>query len=190
MSIQTHFFVSHELQTKIGEIENKLIGVSKEFFEIWREDIFLSLAWWFSLLLTIIPWFLWIKYRKKESSSRLLFAGFFVIIISSWLDFFGTMYGLWHYPSKILPSMPPFIPYDFCILPVFAMFLIQYKIRIHVWVKAVIYGGINAFVGEPILWMIHFYEPEHWRFFYSFPIYVIIYIMADWLSKRTSFAEL
>jgi len=38
--------------------------------------------------------------------------------------------------------------------------------------------------------MIHFYEPDHWRFFYSLPIYAIIFIIADWLSKRASFAEL
>lgn len=187
---QTDLFVSNDLHTQLAEIHAKLVEVSYAFLEVWKEEIFLSSAWWLSLAFTIMPWLLWVKYRKKESTSRLLFAGFFVLVISSWLDFFGTIFGLWFYPAKVLPSMPPFLPYDFCILPVFAMFLMQYKTQVSVWIKAFVFGGINAFIGEPILWMIHFYEPEQWKYYYSFPIYTIIYIIADWFSKRTSFAEL
>lgn len=190
MSIPTDFFVSHELHKKLGKIENRLNEVAKDFIEIWKEDIFLSSSWWLSLALSVIPWLLWAKYRNKESASRLLFAGFFIIIISSWLDFFGAQLGFWYYPSKLFPLQPPYFPYDFCILPVIAMFFMQYKTQIPAWIKAIVYSVINCFIGEPILWAIHFYEPVDWKFYYSFPIYVLIYLVGDWLSKRKSFAEL
>jgi hypothetical protein len=63
--------------------------------DIWLEQVLFSWRWWFSLFLTIIPWILWIKYRPKQSTYRLLFVGFYIVIITSYLDFLGYSYGLW-----------------------------------------------------------------------------------------------
>ncbi|MFC6604110.1 hypothetical protein ACFQDF_25425 [Ectobacillus funiculus] len=68
--------------------------------------------------------------------------------------------------------------------------LIQYKPSISPIIKAIIFGGCSAFVAEPIFSAIHFYELVHWKYYYSFPIYIMVYLIAHWISKRTTFKPL
>ncbi|MGM0875044.1 MAG: CBO0543 family protein [Bacillota bacterium] len=74
--------------------------------------------WWLGVGLPIIPWLLWFKFRKKESSDRLLYVGYFVILISSWLDIMGVALGWWFYKSKVIPVIPTYIPWDITLMPV------------------------------------------------------------------------
>lgn len=41
-----------------------------ELLHIWLKDIVFTWHWWIDLSLTILPWILWLKVRKKESTHR------------------------------------------------------------------------------------------------------------------------
>ncbi|WP_423798454.1 CBO0543 family protein [Neobacillus sp. SAB-20_R2A] len=174
----------------IGDFYKKIKETHFEYFDFWLHHTFLHWDFFLSTVLAVIPWIVWIKYRKKESTHRLLFAGFFVLIISSWFDFWGTMYGLWYYTGKVLPSMPSFIPWDFCILPVTIMFLIQYKPKTSPFLKGFIFSCATSFIGEPVFRWIGIYVMVKWSFLYSVPIYFLIYLAADRLSRVKNFAEI
>lgn len=146
--------------------------------------------WWLGLALIILPWLLWIKYRKKESSDRLLYAGFFVLIISSWLDYIGTTFGLWYYRILVVPTPPPYIIWDFCLMPVTVRFFIQVNPQIKPFTKSIMFAVLTAFIGEPIFSGLGFVVQKHWEHYYSFPIEIVIYLSAYYISKRKNFAEI
>ncbi|WP_160725613.1 CBO0543 family protein [Bacillus sp. USDA818B3_A] len=158
-----------------------------KYFHFWKEHTLFHWDWWLSFGLTIIPWIIWLQLRQKETTARYMFSAFFIIIITSWLDFIGVVLGLWYYPSKILPTIPSYIPWDFCMFPVSMTIFMQFKPQISPFKKAIVYSSLVSFVGEPLFQLIGFYTMVHWKYIYSFPIYLIIYLCADWISKRKTF---
>jgi hypothetical protein len=165
----------HELHTKYGRL--------------WLEDTFLHWDWWLAFLFSLVAWGFWIFYHKKESTHRLLYAGVFVILISLILDYIGVAMGLWFYSGKLTPSFPAWMPFNFCMLPVTIMFLIQTKPHIAPWKKGIFFGALTSYVGEPIFVWLGFYVLTGWKYSFSVPIYAVIYLFADWLTKRKAFSE-
>lgn len=161
-----------------------------DMISLWLEYTFLTWQWWLGVALTIVPWIAWIIFKKKESANRLLFVGLFVMLISAWLDLMGILFGLWSYYSNVVPFSPAFLPWDFTLLPVTVMFLLQIKPKISPFIKAVAFSGFSSFIAEPFFNMIGIYNPSHWKYIYSFPIIIVIYLISDWLSKRMYFERI
>jgi hypothetical protein len=170
---------AHEIQ----EITNKVI-------DLWQQEVVFSWRWWFGVSLTILAWFIWIKYHKKESRYRLLVAGFFVTTVSISLDALGVQLGLWSYRYQVLPIIPAYLPYDLSLMPVVIMFLIQVKPSYSPVKKSFIFGVLTAFLGEPLIVLTDIYNTENWRYYYSVPIYIIIYLASHWLITRKQFEKL
>ncbi|WCK53567.1 hypothetical protein PP175_19850 [Aneurinibacillus sp. Ricciae_BoGa-3] len=178
------------VRNKIQTIYDSTERMNREYLAIWRDHILFSWEWWVCLLLTIVPWMAWVKFRKKESSDRLLYAGFFVLIISSYLNFLGISYGLWWYLVDVIPTVPSFVVWDCSVLPVMSMLFLQYKPEYSPYIKALLFSLFNSFVAETIFRWIGFYEPKNWNSLYSFPLYYLIYMMADYLSRRNAFVKI
>lgn len=179
---------------KTGLDEKQLEEIKKAYEEVrdanslsedvWLKHVVFTAEWWVAVCLVLVPWTLWFIFRKKNSTDRLLYAGIFVISIASWLDFIGIVKGLWVYHVDVIFTIPAYILWDFSIMPVFVMFLLQVKPGVHPFWKALFFAGSAAFVGEPVFTWIGFYEPLKWSIFYSFPIYVLIYLAAYYLASR------
>jgi hypothetical protein len=41
-----------------------------------------------------------------------------------------------------------------------------------------------SFIAEPFFICIGLYQPLNWEHIYSFPIYIVIYLLANYISKR------
>ncbi|NKE05804.1 MULTISPECIES: CBO0543 family protein [Mesobacillus] len=176
-----------ELMDKYAKETHEIV---KQVIELWQQEVIFSWRWWFGVIVTIITWFLWIKFHKKESRYRLLTAGFFVMTISVALDAIGVQMGLWSYRYEVFPFIPAYLPYDLALMPVIIMSLIQYKPHFSPIKKAVIFGLLTAFIGEPLIVVTDIYKPINWKFYYSIPIYIVIYLVAYWLTKRENFEKL
>jgi hypothetical protein len=176
--------VSEDLKNEIEQNYDLIQKANEQMMELWLEHVLFSWRWWLGGFLTISPWLFWLKVRKRESSGRLLFAGMVVVLIVSWLDFVGIAFGLWHYISEVLPFIPAFIPWDFSMIPVLAMLILQTEKFSNPFVKAAIFACISSFIAEPLFEAIGLYEQETWRNLYSFPIYFAIYLAAHYLSKK------
>ncbi len=157
---------------------------------LWLKDTLFTWKWWLGVVMSTVPWIIWFIFRRQESKDRLLLAGFFVMLIASWFDVLGVLFGLWSYYHNVVPFSPAFVPWDFTLLPVMTMFFLQIKPRISPWLKAIVLSGISSFMAEPLFVYIGLYNPKHWKFIYSFPILAVIYLMAHWLSRRVAFKEL
>jgi hypothetical protein len=176
---------------------SKTTGMRKTFWEYheaythrsvaWKDEVLFTWQWWVGVTLTIICWIIWIVFRKRESTDRLLYSGIFVALVSVTLDNIGVQLSAWNYLKPFSPIIPAYIPFDFALMPVAVMFLIQYFYNRNPWIIGLLFGGLAAFVGEPIFKLLKIYNPTNWKFIYSFPFYTLIYLLAHKLAARDKF---
>ncbi|WP_025027742.1 CBO0543 family protein [Caldalkalibacillus mannanilyticus] len=157
---------------------------------LWLENVLFSWQWWLGVVLTLLPWVIWGFFRKKESTMRLLTAGLFIMVISFWLDSIGVQFGLWYYQYSVIPFIPAFVPWNTSLLPVFVMLLLQTEKLSTPFSKALLFSAFTAFIAEPFFVWVQLYDPVNWEFFYSFPIYIVLYFFAHFLATRHTYHKL
>nr|WP_304608245.1 CBO0543 family protein [Pontibacillus sp. HMF3514] len=115
------------------------------------------------------------RWSEKKSRNRLLYSGFFMIIISSFLDIVGVRLGLWYYNYEIIPLSPAFLPWDFTVIPVSVMALIEYKHHFSPVLKALIFAFLSSFIGETIFEYFDYYVkgPLECFLFFSYLLYYL-----------------
>ncbi|MDC3418420.1 CBO0543 family protein [Aquibacillus salsiterrae] len=182
--------LSEEKIKKTDELYDEFHQIQMEYLKYWQETTLWHWEFWLSISLTIFPWIIWFIIRKRGSEARLLLAGSFVLIISSWFDFLGVVFGLWHYSGKALPTIPTYFPWDFSLLPVWTMLWLQFKPTFNPFFKAIIYSALTSFLGEPLFEWLGLYSSEKWNVFYSFLVYIFIYLIAYRISKAKTFDTL
>jgi hypothetical protein len=160
----------------------------QEKLEIWLHHVVFSGLWWFGVGLSIIPWIIWFLYRKKDSTDRILYVGFFVMGISLTLDILGDQYSLWHYRYNVLAIVPTYFPWDVTLMPVTIMFFLQIKAAVNPFLKAILFGLFSGYLAEPFFHWMGIYVPIHWKYSYSIPIQIVIYLVAHYLSRRERFS--
>lgn len=163
---------------------------NRDLIDAWLDHQLFSWAWWLNVGLTTLPWLLWAWLRPRESTHRVLYIGVVLIVIASYLDFLGVTYGLWRYHIEIIPTIPSFLPWDFCMYPVAGMFFFMYEPRLSKYLKALLFACSGALIVEPIFILLQFYEPVNWSVLYSLPIHFVNYLIADWIGTRTEFKPL
>lgn len=176
--------------SRLNALQDLISKLNADMRALYMDNIFLTWRWWLCFAMVVVPWVLWIIFRKKESTSRLLFAGFITVIIAMLLDDIGVELNLWDYNVDIDAINPSFILWDMTLLPIITMTFLQYKTSIKPIIKAIILAGLASFVMEPLFTWMDFYDPESWHYYYSFPIYIIIYLIAHFCSTRKSFEKL
>lgn len=168
---------------RVTQLYRILHKTNQQMMHLWLHHTLFTWRWWLGVFFTIAPWILWRLVRPKERSYRLRYVMFFIIMIVSWLDFLGSSsLGLWHYNNEVLPFMPPYIPWDSSIIPVLIALFLEYKTNFNPVLKAVTFGGIFAYIGEPLFIALKMYDPDHWHHYYSFIIMIAIYLAAHKLS--------
>ncbi|MGM0901778.1 MAG: hypothetical protein ACQEXB_11880 [Bacillota bacterium] len=78
----------------IDENVNQIEGLIQQKVEIWQEHVVFSPLWWMGVGLSIIPWIIWYVYHKKDSTDRLLYSGYAVMIMALILDVLGDQLAL------------------------------------------------------------------------------------------------
>jgi len=158
--------------------------------EIWLQHVLFSGLWWLGVGLSIIPWMIWFIFRPKDSTDRILYVGFFVMGIALALDVFGDQFGFWHYRYNVIPIVPTYFPWDITLMPVSVMILLQIKAKTNPLLKALCFGLVSGYLAEPFFHWVGIYVPTHWRYTYSVPIQMVIYLTSHYFSRRTKFSML
>jgi hypothetical protein len=168
---------------KIDKIQNEFTKAYHKVSQMWREEILFTWRWWLAVALSVIPWvWWWFFFRKKDSTGRLLYAGYFVIAISLTADTIGDQMGLWEYRVEVTPYLPAMVPWDLTLMPVVIMSLIQIKPHIKSVYKAIFFSLATAFVGEEFAIRLGLYKMLDWHHTYSVLPYIVIYLIANKLA--------
>lgn len=172
----------------IDENYDQIHRLIQKKIDIWTEYVLFSGLWWIGVGLSVVPWIIWFLFRKKNSTDRILYAGFFVIVISLAFDILGDQFSLWHYRYNVLPIVPTYFPWDITLMPVTVMLFLQVKADMNPIVKAIIFGLFSGYLAEPFFHWLEVYVPTKWKFTYSVPIQIIIYLIAHYISRRNKFS--
>ena len=172
------------------QLFNLLLNLRNKSLDDWLQNSLFTWRWWLGITIAIVPWILWIYVRDKKSTNRLLYVGIFSMVYAFMVDTIGVSFNLWFFEYRIFPVFHIFFPWDFTLIPVFIMILIQVKPYKYVFVKASFFAIFSAFIAEPIFHMLKLYHLTNWRYTYSFILYFILYYMCNFLSKRKNFEPL
>ncbi|MGE8207570.1 CBO0543 family protein [Heyndrickxia sp. NPDC080065] len=154
-------------------------------------DFLYTWQWWLGIMLFILPWVIWIIFRKKDSTGRLLIGGFITIIISVIIDLITDSVGTWTYPMKFIPiGSKLLLPYHFSLTPVAIMFALQIKPKANPLLKGALLGVISAFgVMKIFVWM-KFYDPKGWPSIFDFLIFLFLFFAAYLCSNKLEFKSI
>lgn len=164
--------------------------LNDEKLQIWLNHSLFTYQWWLGASLLIISILLFFTLRKKNSTDRLLYSGIFIALLTSLLDLVGNSLGFFHYHYEVIPFTDNYFPWSISMIPVSIMFLLQVKPNASPYIKAIILSLIVSFIILPFLKFIGIYHPVNWKYYYSVPVIFLIYLIADYLSKRDKFTKL
>ncbi|API91379.1 MULTISPECIES: CBO0543 family protein [unclassified Virgibacillus] len=169
----------------------KLIEVNQMITDALLHAFLFTWQWWLGVILFIVPWALWILFRKKSSTGRLLGCAFLTIALSLLIDLISLSYGLWSYPMKFSPISPIlFLPYHLALAPVAIMFVLQIKPRANPVLKGSIFAAIAAFGGMNVFNALDFYNPKDWSTFYDFFIFLFLFFSSYWLFHMHGYEKI
>lgn len=163
---------------------------TKKSINNWIENSLFTWQWWLGVIISIVPWILWIFIRDKKSTNRMLYIGFFAIIFAFIVNTIGISFSLWFYEYEVFPIIHIFFPWDFTLIPVSIMTLLQIKPNSYVFIKTLFFATFSAFIAEPFFHWIKHFHLVNWRYTYSFILYIILYLICNFLSKRRNFEPL
>ncbi|MDR6553111.1 CBO0543 family protein [Paenibacillus qinlingensis] len=166
----------------MDELLEEIVYVHKELTDHWQQywlhyDLF-TLQWWLLLALLIIPWVVWWRLADKKRLTDIILFGVAMSFLIFLLDHIGYELNLWVYPHKLFPTIPESSSFDLGILPVLHMLLFQYFTGWRSYVIAnILMATVFAFLCEPISVWIGLYKILHWKYMYSFPLYILKAVM-------------
>jgi hypothetical protein len=153
--------------------------------ENWLSDAVFNSSWWFLLILTVVPWLIFVKLLDRNRTLQIWSFGLIVIIITSFTDDLGSELSAWVYPIKFVPIGLLALPFDFSIIPVACMLLYQY---FNTWktfsIALVGQAAIFAFIGEPISVMLGTVTYLKWNYIYSFIFYIVTGLSARFIIQK------
>ncbi|HWR09058.1 CBO0543 family protein [Sporomusa sp.] len=145
-----------------------------------HEDIF-HFKWYFLIGLFVLSLFAWCKLVDKKRLPEITLHAGLTMFITLVLDEFGEELTLWDYPVDIIPIFPPLTAVDLVCLPMIYSLIYQHFKTWQSFLRAtIIMAGIFCFVFEPILVWGGFYEIIKWKYYYGFPIYIMMAIFIRW----------
>jgi hypothetical protein len=175
---------------QIDKASDKIVEANQLTIDAIMSAFLFTWQWWIALGMIIIPWVIWMIFRDKQRSVILFSAGLLLMVMSEILDIVGVGLGKWSYPVKVIPIATVSFSFRLSVLPVFGMLLLQYKPSWNPFIKAVIFGGLGAYGGLPLLSLIDLYKKYDWSLHYSFIILTVMYLLSHWFSRRKSLHQI
>jgi len=110
------------------------------------------------------------------------------MVISSSMDMIGIAMSLWSYPINVFP-LPELIPFDISALAVATMLLIQFIPTLNPFIKSILFSAFGSFIFLPTISWLGLYNEMGWKYYYSFPILIVIYLLANLIASKNDFVK-
>jgi len=166
--------------SKIVDIP-KDVNVQKQLTDMhikeWLRDDVFHVRWWVLIALIVILLIVWwIMLDKSRMLEICLFATLSAIIIMG-VNEYGEELTLWDYQTDIIPIFPPLSSINLIALPLIFSQVYQHfnQRKSFIWATIITSAAI-CLIFEPILSWGGFYHLLHWKYYFSFPIYVVMAI--------------
>lgn len=173
-----------ELLSKIEMVHRQLTELRQQYWS--HYDLF-SAQWWLLLALFIVPWLVWWRLVDRTRLKDIVWFGIATSYLIFFLDHVGYELNLWIYPHKLFRFIPESSAYDLGVLPVLHMLVYQYC---RSWRSFLMTNTIMAVifvaVCEPVSVWLGLYKLIHWKYIYSFPLYILKVALIKWLLEAVT----
>lgn len=167
-----------QLLNQIIEAQQKLTALHTEYCI--KHELF-QFQWWLLLAALVIPLIIWWILVDKTRFFQIAFLGCLAALVALEFDILGYEFGLWQYPHKLNYFGPRLGPVDVSVFPVTYMLIYQYFPNWKSYlVAAVVIALAFTFIAEPLLVYLGIYQLISWEYWYSLPIYFVIFILLKW----------
>jgi len=162
-------------------VELQKLLTSLRIDEWLAEDIF-HFKWFLLIGAFVLSLFIWCKLVDKSRLPEIILHAGLTIIVTLVLDEMGEELTLWDYPADIIAIFPPLSSVDLASLPMIYSLIYQYckTWKSFLW-TTLIMSAVFCFVFEPLLVWGGFYQLLKWKYYYGFPIYIMMAIFLRWL---------
>ncbi|WP_419887757.1 CBO0543 family protein [Neobacillus niacini] len=168
--------------TEIAALRNRLFDKNLKH---WIHDDLFTPGWWFLLLSCILPWYIWWKLVDKNRIFEILSYGLIWAVLSIASDLVGVELGLWGYPDKLIPIIPPMVPADLTVIPVSYMLVYQYFPLWQSFVKAsIVLSALFSYIIEPIFELFDLLILDKWKHTYSFIGFIFGAILFKFVMEK------
>ncbi|MFD2614921.1 CBO0543 family protein [Paenibacillus gansuensis] len=151
----------------------------------WYHEDLGSWQWWFLLLVSIVPWIVWRRYRDRNRSYEILSYGFLWASLATSFDVIGGELLLWGYPDKLLPMVPPMFPADLTVIPVLYMWMYKWASTARKYfIGTLALAFLFSFIIEPVFIFFHMFFLQHWKHIYSFFGFIILSYVVLWIHRK------
>ncbi len=134
--------------------------ISKELF---------SFGWIFNICFLIIFYIIWIILIDKKRLKELLLFGALISVVASFIDIVAVSLGLWEYKTRLFPINPATFPFDYTVLPILYIFVMQYSSSWKSYlIGSVIACSIFSFIISPIYVWLGIKIYHNFNYFYMF----------------------
>jgi hypothetical protein len=144
-------------------------------YDFWIQYSLFTWQWWVLAAILVVPWYFWWQLVDRRRLLEICCHGLLTFIVVMAADAIGMVYGCWIYPLRLAPNFLHIISVNTTLLPIVYMLIYQAFPRWASFLKAsAIMAAGFAFVGEPIAVWAGVYETITWKYYYSFPIYILL----------------
>jgi len=162
---------SRELLEQIAAAHSLYLQLS---YDYWIGHSLYTWQWWLLVVIMIIPWYFWWRLVDRKRLLEISCYGFMTFVAVLGSDATGVAYDCWQYPIRLAPKFPHILPVDTTLLPIIFMLVYQSFAKWKDFIIAtVIMAAILAFVAEPLAIWMGVYEMTNWKYYYSFPLYIV-----------------
>jgi hypothetical protein len=160
-------------------MQKSLYDIQTEFwnqsYQRWRTQELFSLPWFFNIAVLIVFYIIWIKLVDKQNLKELLLFGSFIAVSASFIDIAAITIGLWEYKVRLFPISPAPFPFDYTVIPILYMLVIQYTSS---WgsyiIGSLLASGIFSFVISPVYVFLGIKQFHKFNYFYMFILVLVV----------------
>lgn len=173
--------VQRNLLIQIGEAHSLFLQLS---YDYWIQYSLYTWQWWFLLFVLVVPWYFWWLLVDKRRLLEIWCYGAMAFIAIIAADAIGVTHGCWMYPIRLAARYPHILPVDVTVLPILFMLIYQSYPQWKAFITASILMAAGlAFIGEPIAAWLGVYEPLTWKYYYSFPLYILFAVTLKFIIE-------
>jgi hypothetical protein len=149
----------------------------RESYKHWLSQELFTFPWFFNIAFLIVLYIVWIKIVDKQRLQELILFGALLSVASVLVDTIAVTIGLWEYKVSIFPISPAPFPFDYTVLPIFYMTVMQYT---STWrgylIGSLVSASVFSFIIEPVYIWLGIKVFYHFNYFYMFVLVLAVTI--------------
>ncbi len=160
------------MQKSLYDLQIELWKLS---YQRWSTQELFSLPWFFNIAFLLILYVIWIKLLDKRRIREILLFGSLIAVSATFIDIAAVTTGLWEYKVRLLPISPAPFPFDYTVVPILYMFVLQYTSSwFNYLIGSLVASALFSFVISPVYVLFGIKEYHNFNYFYLFILVFVV----------------